>query len=128
MDGPELQISYLSNIADLHTGEITGRAWTISESLAVYVSKDDRQRFVEIELLDGAETLLPHFLPEQVGDAWNWMPIAGTQKVSYNRDRDILRLFNDKTPVASRYIAGNLTVGCDDKGRPICVELAGAAR
>jgi hypothetical protein len=128
MDKMQLNVSYLSNVVDLHTGEVTKGAWTITDSLAVYVAKDDRSRFVEIELLDGAETLLPHFLPEEFAGIWDWMPIRGTPHVSYDRERDILRLFNDKTPVASRYIAGNLTVGCDDKGRPICVELAGAAR
>lgn len=127
MDKAQLKISYLSNVVDLHTGEGTKGAWTITDSLAVYVAKDDSNRFVEIELLDGAETLLPHFLPEEFADTWGWMPIKGTPKVSYDRDLDILRLFNDKTPIMSHSIADNLTVGCDEDGRPVSVELTGAA-
>ena len=127
MDKAQLKISYLSNVVDLHTGEGTKGAWTITDSLAVYVAKDDSNRFVEIELLDGAETLLPHFLPEEFKDVWDWMPIKGTPKVSYDRERDVLRLFNDKTVVDSRAIADNLTVGCDEEGRPVAVELTGAA-
>ncbi len=127
MDKAQLKISYLSNVVDLHTGEGTKGAWTITDSLAVYVAKDDSNRFVEIELLDGAETLLPHFLPEEFADTWDWMPIKGTPKVSYDRDLDILRLFNDKTPIMSHSITDNLTVGCDEHGRPVSVELTGAA-
>ncbi len=127
MDKSPLKISYLSNVVDLHTGEVTGGAWTIADNLAVYVAKDDSNRFVEIELLDGAETLLPHFLPEEFADTWDWMPLKGTPQVSYDRERDVLRLFNGKTPVVtSRPIADNLTVGCDETGHPVSVELTGA--
>ena len=127
MDKAQLKISYLSNVVDLHTGEGSKGAWTITDSLVVYVAKDDSNRFVEIELLDGAETLLPHFLPEEFKDVWEWMPIRGTPQVYYDRERDILRLFNNKTSVASHAIADNLTIGCDEEGRPVCVELTGAA-
>ena len=72
MDTKKLEVSYLSNVVDLHTGEMTRGAWTITDSLAVYVGGDDGNRFVEIELLDGAETLLPYFLPEEFKNAWGW--------------------------------------------------------
>lgn len=128
MEKQQLKVTYLSNVVDLHTGEVTKGAWTITDSLAVYVARHNRSRFVEIELLDGAETLLPHLLPEEFADTWNWMPIGGTPQVSYDREGDILRLFNDKTAVTSQAIADNLTVGCDDAGRPVSVELTGAAK
>lgn len=127
MEARQLKVSYLSNVVDLHTGEVTKGAWTITDSLAVYVARDDRSRFVEIELLDSAETLLPHFLPEEFKDVWGWMPIKGTPKVSYDRERDVLRLFNGKASVTSHTIANNLTVGCDERGHPVYVELIGAA-
>lgn len=123
----QLKISYLSNVVDFHTGEVAVGAWTIVDSLAVYAARDDHSRFVEIELLDGAETLLPHLLPEQFADAWDWMPIGGTPQVSYNRQGDVLRLHNSKTPVSWQLMAGNLKVGCDAEGHPVCVELKGAA-
>ena len=123
-----LRISYLSNVVDFHTGEVTDGAWTITDSLAVYVAKGDRSRFVEVELLDGAETLLPHFLPEEFKDAWDWMPLRGTPQVHYDRERDLLRLFNHVAPaIMSRRLADNITVGCDEKGRPVSVEITGAA-
>ncbi len=127
MDETQLKVSYLSNVVDLHTGEVTKGAWTISDSLAVYVARDDRNRFVEIELLDGAETLLPYFLPEEFADAWDWMPIKGTPQVYYDRERDFLRLFNWGTQLSSHPIADSLTIGCDETGRPVAVELTGAA-
>lgn len=127
MEAARLKVSYLSNVVDLHTGEVSKGAWTITDSLAVYVAKNDSNRFVEIELLDGAETLLPYFLPDQFADTWEWMPIKGTPQVSYDRDLDVLRLFNGKASAASRVIAENLTVGCDEEGCPVYVELTGAA-
>ena len=127
MVATQLKVSYLSNVVDLHTGEVTKGAWTITDSLAVYVAKDDNNRFVEIELLDGAETLLPHFLPEEFKDVWGWMPIKGTPKVSYDREGDILRLHNDKSAVSRHAIADNLAVECDWEGRPVAAVITGAA-
>ena len=127
MVATQLKVSYLSNVVDLHTGEVTKGAWTITDSLAVYVAKDDSNRFVEIELLDGAETLLPHFLPEEFKDVWGWMPIKGTPKVSYDREGDILRLHNDKSAVSRHAIADNLAVECDWEGRPVAAVITGAA-
>ena len=124
------KVSYLSNVVDLHTEEKSSIVLTtLGDSLAIYCVKEKGwYRPVEFELLDGAETLLPHFLPEQFANTWGWMPLKGTPQVSYDRERDVLRLFNDKTSVASRAIADNLTVGCDEEGRPASVELTGAAK
>ena len=47
--------------------------------------------------------------------------------MSYDRECDILRLFNAKVPVTSHFIADNLTVTCDEYGYPVAVEIAGAA-
>ena len=124
------EISYLSNVVDLHTEERSSKVFTsIAENLAVYCVEDDGwYRPVEFEMLDGAETLLPHFLPEEFKDAWDWMPIGGTPQVHYDRERDFLRLFNHVAPaVMSRRLADNITVGCDEKGRPVSVEITGAA-
>ncbi len=127
MNKQRLQISYLSDVVDLSTGEKSEGAWTIAETLAVYCVKDgDGFRAVEIELLEGAETLLPHLLPEEFGDVWpptKWQP-----KVAYDRERDILRLFNDDTPVTSHTVAENLVVGWNEKGRPVSAEILGAAK
>lgn len=124
------QVSYLSNVVDLHTEERSSRVFTtLAENMAYYcVDENGWYSTVEFEMLDGAETLLPHFLLEQFADTWDWMPLEGTPKVSYDWERDILRLFNDKTALTSHGIAENLTVGCDEEGRPISVGLAGAAK
>ena len=127
MDETQLKVSYLSNVVGLHTGEVTKGAWTITNSLAVYVARDDRNRLVEIELLDGAETLLPYFLPEEFGNAWDWAPTQWMPQVSYDQERDVLRLHNTKTSATWYSMADNLKVGCDEEGRPVCVELTGAA-
>ena len=126
MSEQRLKVSYLSDVVDLSTGEKSEGAWNIAETLAVYCVKDgDGFRAVEIELLEGAETLLPHLLPEQFGDVWpstKWQP-----KVTYDREGDILRLFNDDTPVASHHVADNLIIGWNDKGSPVFAEILGAA-
>ena len=125
------QVSYLSNVVDLHTrGERSSKVFTtLGDNLAIYCVKEEGwYRPVEFELLDGAETLLPHFLPEEYGNAWDWAPTQWMPQVSYERDRDVLRLFNDETAAMSWYsMAENLKVGCDKEGRPVCVELTGAA-
>ena len=121
-----LKVSYLSNVLDLHTGETVGDAWTISQGLAVFHARRDDDRFVEIELLDAAETLLPHLLPDEFGDAWPtpvWAP-----QVSYDRDRDVLRLFNNEIATTSRPITDDVVIGCDNEGEPVYVEILGAAK
>ena len=130
MKNQRWKVSYLSNVVDLHTEELSGGVLTtMGDSMAIYcVKEEDWYRPVEFELLDGAETLLPYFLPEEFADAWDWMPLEGTPKVFYDRERDILRLYNGKvSAVMSRHLADNLTIGCDDAGRPVAVELTGAA-
>ena len=126
MNKQRLKVSYLSDVVDLSTGEKSEGAWNIAETLAVYCVKDgDGFRAVEIELLEGAETLLPHLLPEEFGNAWpptKWQP-----KVTYDREKDILRLFNDDTPMTSLPVADNLIIGWNDKGRPVVAEILGAA-
>ena len=131
MKNQQLRVSYLSNVVYLSDGRGASGAKTVTDNLAVYCTKRNEtgQRIdigpSAIELLDGAETLLPHLLPEEFGNAWpttKWMP-----QVLYDQEQDILRLFNDETPVMSHHIADNLTVGCDKEGRPVYVELAGAA-
>ena len=123
-----LKISYLSNVLDLHTGETVGGAWTISEGLAVFRAKRDDDRFVEIELLDAAETLLPHLLPDEFGNSWpSWPPAGWAPQVSYDRDRDVLRLFNNEIARTSRPITDDVTIGCDNEGEPVYVEILGAA-
>ena len=124
------QVSYLSNVVDLRTtGERSSKVFTtLGDNLAIYcVEEDGWYRPVEFELLDGAETLLPHFLPEEFGNAWDWAPTQWMPQVSYDREGDILRLHNNKTTVAWHSMADNLKVGCDEEGRPVCVELTGAA-
>ena len=130
MKKQQWQVSYLSNVVDLHTEELSsGVLTTLGDSLAIYCVKEEGwYRPVEFELLDGAETLLPHFMPEEFANTWDWMPLEGTPKVFYDRKRDILRLYNGKiSAVMSRRLADNLTVDCDEKGRPVSVELTGAA-
>ncbi len=131
MKKPQLRVSYLSNTLYLSDGRGANGARTIADNLAVFcLKRDDTGRRIDIgpsaiELLDGAETLLPHLLPDEFGNAWpptQWMP-----QVSYDRERDILRLFNAKTPAASHPIADNLTVTCDGQGHPVSVQLTGAA-
>ncbi len=80
-------------------------------------------RFV---LLDGAGMLLPHFLPGQYVNPWDWMPLDGTRIVAHDSERDVLRLHHGKAAAASHSIADDLTVGCDDEGRPVCVDITGA--
>ena len=124
------QVSYLSNVVDLRTtGERSSRVFTtLGDNLAIYcVEEEGRYRPVEFELLDGAETLLPHLLPEEFGNAWDWAPTQWMPQVAYDRERDILRLHNEKPAVSSHSIADNLTVGCDEKGHPVSVKLTGAA-
>ena len=124
-----LRVSYLSNVLDLHTGEAVGDAWTISEGLAVFHARRDDDRFVEIELLDAVETLLPHLLPDEFGNSWpSWPPVGWAPQVSYDRDRDVLRLFNDETATMSLPMTDDVTVGCDDEGEPVYVEVLGAAK
>ena len=125
MNKTQLKVSYLSNVVDLSTGEVTGGSWMIADNLAVFFARGE-DRAVEIELLDGAETLLPHLLPEEFGHVWpptKWQP-----KVAYDRELDILRLFNDDTPVTSHTVAENLVVGWNEKGRPVSAEILGAAK
>ena len=127
MSNRPLKVSYLSNVVSLYQEEQRSDwAWTIADNLAVFcVQEEDGFRPVEIELLDGAETLLPHFLPEEYGDSWpvtKWQP-----RVAYDRDRDILRLFNDETPIMSRTIGDSLIIGCTEDGRPVSAEILGAA-
>ena len=126
-------MSYLSNVVYFSDGRGATGAKTIADNLAVYCTKRDEtgQRVdigpSAIELLDGAETLLPHFLPEEFGNAWDWAPTQWMPQVSYDREGDVLRLHNNKTPVAWHSMADNLKVGCDEEGHPVCVELTGAA-
>ena len=123
-----LKVSYISNVLDLHTGEFVGSAWTISEGLAIFRARRDYARFVEIELLDAAETLLPHLLPDEFGNACpSWPPPGWAPQVSYDRDRDVMRLFNDEVATTSRPITDNVTIGCNNEGKPAYVEILGAA-
>ena len=131
MNKNRLKVSYLSNVLFLSKGGAEGGAWTIADNLAVFCSKRDEEgkwvigEPVAVELLDGAETLLPHLLPEEFEDKWpatKWQP-----KVDYDRDRDILRLFNDETCVMSRSIAENLIIGYNEDGHPASVEILDAA-
>ena len=133
MEKRHLRISCLSNVVYLSDGRGASGARMLADNLAVFcLKRDETGRWVDlgpsaIELLDGTETLLPYFLPEQFGDVWDWMPHQGAPQVSYDRERDLLRLFNAKTPATSHNIADNLTVTCDEQGYPVSVELAGAA-
>lgn len=131
MKKQQLRVSYLSNVVYLSDGRGASGASTIADNLAVFCTKQDETgQWIDIgpsaiELLDGAETLLPHLLPEEFGDRWpatQWMP-----QVSYDRERDVLRLFNGKTPATSHTIADNLTVECDAGGRPVAAVITGAA-
>ena len=123
-----LKVSYLSNVLDLHTGEMVGAARTISQGLAVFRAKRDNDRFVEIELLDAAETLLPHLLPDEFSDSWpSWPPTGWAPQVSYDRGRDVLLLFNNKIATISRPISDDVIIGCDNEGKPVFVEILGAA-
>ena len=120
------RVSYLSNVVYLTNGMPTFGAWNISDSLAVFLCKGDESIPVAIEMLDGAETLLPHLLPEEFGGAWErgrWMP-----QVAYDREGDVLRLFNDEPAVSFRPIADNLIIGCNAQGRPVSAELRDAAK
>ena len=101
---------------------------TLGDNLAIYcVEEEDWYRPVEFELLDGAETLLPHLPPEEFGNAWDWPPTQWMPQVSYDRERDILRLHNDKSAVSRHAIADNLAVECDWEGRPVAAVITGAA-
>lgn len=128
-----LRVSCLSNVVYLSDGRGAGGARMVADNLAVFcLKRDETGRWVDIgpsavELLDGAETLLPRFRPEEFGDVWGWMPRRGAPEVAYDRERDILRLFNAKTPVTTHVIADNLTVTCDEYGYPVSVEIIGAA-
>ena len=129
MQLPPLRISYLSNVLDLSI-DYPARAndnCMISENLPVFCFKDaDGYHPIELEMLDGAETLLPYLLPEEFGGAWErgrWMP-----QVAYDREGDVLRLFNDEPAVSFRPIADNLIIGCNEQGRPVSAELRDAAR
>lgn len=128
-----LRVSYLSNVVYLSDGRGATGARTIAENLAVFCTKRDQTgQWVDIgpsaiELLDGAETLLPHLLPEEYGNAWDWVPTQWMPQVSYVPERDVLRLFNDKAPASSHSVANNLTVECDADGRPVAVVITGAA-
>ena len=126
---PQLRISYLSNVLDLSI-DYPARAnetCMIADALPVFCFKDaDGYHPIELEMLDGAETLLPHLLPEEFGGAWErgrWMP-----QVAYDRERDVLRLFNDEPAVSFRPIADNLIIGCNAQGRPVAAELRDAAK
>lgn len=128
-----LRVSCLSNVVYLSDGRGAGGARMVADNLAVFcLKRDECGRWVDIgpsavELLDGAETLLPRLLPEEFGDVWGGMPREGAPEVSYDRECDILRLFNAKVPVTSHVIADNLTVTCDEYGYPVSVEITGAA-
>ena len=127
------RVSYLSNVVYISDGRGASGARTIADNLAVFCSKrDETGRWIDIgpsaiELLDGAETLLPHFLPEEFGNAWDWAPTQWMPQVSYDRERDVLRLFNDHAPVTSHAIGDNLAVECDVEGRPVAAVITGAA-
>ena len=126
----EWRVSYLSNVVDLRTtGERSSKVFTtLGDNLAIYcVEEEGWWRPIEFELLDGAETLLPHFLPEEFGNAWDWAPTKWMPQVSYDCERDVLRLFNDHAPVTSHAIADNLAVECDAEGRPVAAVITGAA-
>ena len=133
MKNQKLRVSYLSNVVYLSDQRGASGAKRIAENLAVFCTKrDETGQWVDIgpsaiELLDGAETLLPHFLPEEFANAWDWAPTQWMPQVAYDRDGDVLHLHNSKTPVAWHSIADNLKVGYDEEGRPACVELTGAA-
>lgn len=120
------RVSYLSNVVFMDNNLPSFGAWPITDNLVVYLAKDDESIPVAIEMLDGAETLLPHLLPEEFGGAWErgrWMP-----QVAYDRERDVLRLFNDEPAVSFRPIADNLIIGCNAQGRPVAAELRDAAK
>lgn len=126
-----LRVSYLSNVVYLSDGRGASGARNIADNLAVFCTKrDEFGQWVDIgpsaiELLDGAETLLPHLLPEGFGNKWlatQWMP-----QVSYDRESDVLRLFKGNTPVTYHIIDDNLTVECDASGRPVAAVIIGAA-
>lgn len=124
------KVSYLSNVVDLRTtGERASRVFTtLGDNLAIYcVEEEGWYRPVEFELLDGAETLLPHLLPEEYGNAWDWAPTQWMPQVHYDRERDVLRLFNGEIPASSHSVADNLTVECDANGGPVAVVISGAA-
>ena len=131
--GKELKVSYLSNVVYLWDGRGVGGARMVADGLAVFcLARDDAGRWADVgpsavELLDGAETLLPHFLPERFGGVGGWVPGDGAPRVVYDRGGDVLRMFNDKTAVTWHFVADNLTVACDGEGYPVSVELAGAA-
>ena len=130
MNTPELKVSYLSNVVDLRTtGERSSKVFTtLGDNLAIYcVEEDGWYRPIEFELLDGAETLLPQLLPEDFGNAWDWAPTQWMPQVAYDREHDILRLHNDKPAVSRHAIADNLTIECDDGGKPVAAVLTGAA-
>ena len=133
MKKQKLRVSYLSNVVYLSDERGASGAKTIAENLAVFCTKrDETGQWVDIgpsaiELLDGAETLLPHLLPEEYGNAWDWAPTQWMPQVSYDRAGDVLRLFNGKTPATSHPIADNLTVECDEDGRPVTAVITGAA-
>ena len=133
MKKQQLRVSYLSNVVYLSDCRGATGAKNIADNLAVYCNKrDEKGQRIDIgpsaiELLDGAETLLPHLLPEEFGNAWDWAPTQWMPQVSYDRERDILRLFNDHAPVTSHAIADNLAVECDAGGRPVAAVITGAA-
>ena len=133
MKAQQLKVSYLSNVVYLSDGRGATGAKTIADNLAVYCTKrgDMGQRIdigpSAIELLDGAETLLPHLLPEEYGNAWDWVPTQWMPQVSYDREGDVLRLFNSEIPASSHHVADNLTVECDGDGRPVAVVVTEAA-
>ena len=133
MKNQKLRVSYLSNVVYLSDQRGASGAKRIAENLAVfYIKRDETGQWIDIgpsaiELLDGAETLLPHFLPEEFGNAWDWAPTQWMPQVAYDRERDILRLHNDKPGVSRHAIADNLTVECDKDGRPVAAVITGAA-
>ena len=127
------RVSYLSNVVYMSDGRGASGARTITDNLAVFCSKrDETGQWIDIgpsaiELLDGAETLLPHLLPEEFENAWDWAPTKWMPQVSYDRERDVLRLFNCHAAVTSHAIADNLAVECDAEGRPVAAVITGAA-
>ena len=133
MKKQQLRVSYLSNVVYLSDGRGANGAKTITDNLAVYCTKRNEtgQRIdigpSAIELLDGAETLLPYLLPEEFGNAWDWAPTQWMPQVTYDRERDILRLHNNKSAVSRHAIADNLTVECDANGKPVAAVLTEAA-
>lgn len=124
------QVSHLSNVVDLRiTGERPSKVFTtLGDNLAIYcVEEEGWYRPVEFELLDGAETLLPHLLPEEYGNAWDWAPTQWMPQVYYDQRSDVLRLSNSEISASSHPIADNLTLECDEGGRPVAVVITEAA-